>query len=155
MDHNVKLGAFCGELSSDTIKGEKEIALLKKEWEVNEMRKRAIALITALLFGLSALAACGSRGEIRGPDATQNEPTAPAVSTGTQEPAPESAEMRFMWWGSDSRHEATLAVIDQYQTANPGIKIDGEYGGYDGYFESSPRSFQAVRRRTSSSLMPP
>ena len=40
-----------------------------------------------------------------------------------------------MWWGDDVRHEATLAVIEQYEEAHPNVTIEAEYGGYDGYFE--------------------
>ena len=43
--------------------------------------------------------------------------------------------MRFMWWGGDARHEATLAVIDQFIALNPGMTIDAEYGGMDGYYQ--------------------
>ncbi|MEG1892022.1 MAG: ABC transporter substrate-binding protein [Clostridia bacterium] len=43
--------------------------------------------------------------------------------------------LRFSWWGGDERHEATLKVIELYQAQNPGIKIEGEYGGFDGYLE--------------------
>lgn len=49
--------------------------------------------------------------------------------------ADDKVELRFMWWGSDARHEATLAVIKQYTDAHPNVVIDAEYGGYDGYFE--------------------
>lgn len=45
------------------------------------------------------------------------------------------AQLRFSWWGGDERHEATLAVIDQYQQLNPGVTIAGEYSGFDGYLE--------------------
>lgn len=40
-----------------------------------------------------------------------------------------------MWWGSDVRHEATIAVIQQYEALHPNVTIEAEYGGYDGYFE--------------------
>lgn len=45
------------------------------------------------------------------------------------------ASMRFSWWGGDERHEATLKVIEMYQELNPGVTIEGEYGGFDGYLE--------------------
>ena len=41
--------------------------------------------------------------------------------------------LRFAWWGSDARHEATLAAMDKYTELYPNIKIEGEYQGYDGY----------------------
>ncbi|MDR1467766.1 MAG: extracellular solute-binding protein [Spirochaetaceae bacterium] len=43
--------------------------------------------------------------------------------------------LRFSWWGGDSRHQATLKVIELYQQKNPGVKIEAEYGGWDGYRE--------------------
>ena len=43
--------------------------------------------------------------------------------------------LRFMWWGGDARHQATLKVIKQFMDANPGVTIDAEYGGMDGYYQ--------------------
>jgi oligogalacturonide transport system substrate-binding protein len=47
----------------------------------------------------------------------------------------DSVTLRFSWWGGDSRHQATLQVIELYQRKNPGVKIVAEYGGWDGYRE--------------------
>ncbi len=41
--------------------------------------------------------------------------------------------LRFMWWGSDTRHRATLNAIEQYMKENPNVKISGEYSGFNGY----------------------
>lgn len=46
-----------------------------------------------------------------------------------------SVKLRFMWWGGDARHQATLQVIKQFEAANPGVTIDAEYGGMDGYYQ--------------------
>jgi oligogalacturonide transport system substrate-binding protein len=43
--------------------------------------------------------------------------------------------LRFAWWGGDERHQATLKAIDLYQQRNPGVRIEAEYGGWDGYYE--------------------
>lgn len=43
--------------------------------------------------------------------------------------------LRFAWWGGDERHQATLKAIEVYQQRNPGIRIEAEYGGWDGYYE--------------------
>lgn len=47
----------------------------------------------------------------------------------------EQITMRFSWWGGDSRHQATLDAIDRYTELHPNIKIEGEYGGFDGYYQ--------------------
>jgi multiple sugar transport system substrate-binding protein len=41
--------------------------------------------------------------------------------------------LRFAWWGSQVRTDATLSVIDMY-TAKTGIKIEPEYTPFDSYF---------------------
>jgi len=41
--------------------------------------------------------------------------------------------LRMVWWGGDARHKATLAAIELYQKTHPGVTIQGEYGGFDGY----------------------
>jgi oligogalacturonide transport system substrate-binding protein len=43
--------------------------------------------------------------------------------------------LRFCWWGGDTRHKPTLAAIKLFEDANPGVKIKGEYMGFDGYQE--------------------
>lgn len=55
--------------------------------------------------------------------------TADAAANGEQ------VTLRFAWWGSDSRHQALLGVIDAYQKKNPNVKVEAEYQGYDGYYE--------------------
>ena len=47
----------------------------------------------------------------------------------------QDVNLRFSWWGGDQRHEATLKVIELYEAQNPGVHIEGEYGGFDGYLE--------------------
>lgn len=72
----------------------------------------------------SASAVESSTGEA-GKDTQTN--TAPAAGT--------PVTLRFAWWGSDSRHQALLAVIEAYQKKNPNVTIEAEYQGYDGYYE--------------------
>lgn len=43
--------------------------------------------------------------------------------------------LRFSWWGGAERHEATLAAIRAFESANPGITVKAEYMGWDGYLE--------------------
>ncbi|QXQ09999.1 extracellular solute-binding protein [Paeniglutamicibacter sp. Y32M11] len=43
--------------------------------------------------------------------------------------------LRFSWWGSESRSAATQKIIDAFEAKNPGIKIQGEYGDWGGYWD--------------------
>ena len=62
-----------------------------------------------------------------------------AASGGSDAPAaggaPKQVNMRFSWWGGDTRHKATLAAIEAYQKKNPHVKIEAEYGGFDSYYQ--------------------
>lgn len=87
------------------------------------------ALVAVTLVG--SLAACGggkngNSAEPAGANAEGN-----AVSSSGSEPV----KLRIMWWGSQERHEATLAALDLYTKNNPNITFEPEYSGMDGYLD--------------------
>ncbi|MGC3961820.1 MAG: ABC transporter substrate-binding protein [Rhodocyclaceae bacterium] len=43
--------------------------------------------------------------------------------------------LRFSWWGGAERHETTLKAIAAFEAKNPGVKVKGEYMGFNGYQE--------------------
>lgn len=43
--------------------------------------------------------------------------------------------LRFSWWGSDARHQATEAAIDVFNETHEGITVEGEYGEWGGYWD--------------------
>ena len=57
-----------------------------------------------------------------------------AFAGGSKEVDPEDLTLRMLWWGGDNRHTPTLAALDNY-TATTGIKVEGEYAGWDGYYQ--------------------
>lgn len=58
--------------------------------------------------------------------------------------AEEPITLRFSWWGSDNRNNATLAVIEQYKKIAPHVTIEAEYMGADGYPEKMKSQLTAV-----------
>ena len=56
-----------------------------------------------------------------------------ALLSGLSVYAAPQTQLRFMWWGGDTRHQATMAAIEAYMKKNPNVKISGEYGGFSGY----------------------
>ncbi|TXK74162.1 extracellular solute-binding protein [Paenibacillus sp. N3.4] len=60
--------------------------------------------------------------------------TAP-TSTNNKTETPKQVTLRFSWWGGDARHKGTLDAINLYMKKNPNVKIEAEYGGFDGYRE--------------------
>ncbi|WP_320129766.1 ABC transporter substrate-binding protein [uncultured Sphaerochaeta sp.] len=43
--------------------------------------------------------------------------------------------LRMSWWGGDSRHTPTLKALDLYHQKNPSVTVEGEYSGWDGYYQ--------------------
>lgn len=78
-------------------------------------------------MSLALLAGCGEK------KAVNNEP----ADTGAEKPAAteNAGSVRFSWWGGDSRHEATLAALDDFKSKHKDINVDAEYAGWTGYVE--------------------
>jgi multiple sugar transport system substrate-binding protein len=46
----------------------------------------------------------------------------------------DSTEMRIIWWGSQSRHDRTIEVIEMYEGLNPDLDIVFEFAGWGDYW---------------------
>jgi len=49
--------------------------------------------------------------------------------------AQEKIVLRVSWWGSQGRHDRTLAVIELFEQKYPHITIEPEFAGWDNYWE--------------------
>ena len=49
--------------------------------------------------------------------------------------AQQDVTLRMSWWGGKSRHEVMLNALQAFEARNPGIKVNAEYMGWDGYLE--------------------
>jgi|HigsolmetaAR203D_1030402.scaffolds.fasta_scaffold00650_18 multiple sugar transport system substrate-binding protein len=109
-------------------------------------RSSALALLFALVLLLAT--ACGGGGSKNnsggdangGSEATAQSGGGSNASAGNaaeDKPAekPQNADLRMSWWGSEERHEKTLKAIELFELKNPGVKITGEYSGFDGYMD--------------------
>ncbi|WP_130837664.1 ABC transporter substrate-binding protein [Lachnoclostridium sp. Marseille-P6806] len=102
-----------------------------------------VLLTSALTAGL--LAGCGSSAAPSAPadqtaeQAGKAEETAGEAET-EQEPAEESAaagepvKLRMAWWGSQNRHDKTIAAIELYESLHPEVTFEYEYYSFDDYF---------------------
>jgi len=67
------------------------------------------------VLGAAALTGCGANNG------------SPGSGSGTN--------LRFAWWGNDVRMKLTREALDLFEAANPGVKVAGESGSFDSYFE--------------------
>ena len=97
------------------------------------MRKRKWMTALSVLLLSAGLVACSSP---KAPTKESSEEKQKQQSVGeNSEAEAEPVTLRFMWWGGESRHEATLNVIKAFEGRYPNVKIEAEYGGDSGYRE--------------------
>ena len=97
--------------------------------------KKMLSLLVSTALTASLIAGCS--GGQPGNSAAPSQTSTPSAAAGTETPSAskDPVTLRFMWWGGDQRHQATLEVIDKFVEANPHVTIEPEYSGADGYLE--------------------
>lgn len=90
------------------------------------MKKGILAvLLIGILVITGVLSGCTQQNTVNNDAQSTNE--------AGQKDNNEKIEMRMSWWGSETRHNATLEAIKLYEEKNPNVKIIPEYQGWDGY----------------------
>ena len=98
-------------------------------------RRRSLAAIAGAAVASLLLAGCSGDGGL-----------APAEATPTTSKAAgsdEKVELRFSWWGSDTRHALNQEVIDLFQDEHPNIKIVADYTSWGDYWDKLSTSVAA------------
>ncbi len=108
------------------------------------MKKKLMSLFMAASMVLS-LTACGgnaspdSASAPEGAD-TQQEKEQGSSETSDAEVSTEAAgsdeqiTLRMAWWGSQTRHDLTVEVIEMYEAEHPNVNIEYEFFSFDDYF---------------------
>ncbi|NCC07211.1 MAG: extracellular solute-binding protein [Clostridia bacterium] len=91
--------------------------------------RKALSLVLAgTMIASSLLTGCGSSTSTAASTASSS---AQASSVAAQT----TKDMRVGWWGSQSRHDATISVFDTYGKLN-NVNFTYEYNSYDSYWET-------------------
>lgn len=100
-----------------------------------KLMKRVVSMALAVSMAAS-LTACGGGAAKEAPkaDASKAEGTGAAAADSASGDG-EEVTIRFSWWGGDSRHVATQAAVDAFMKKYPNIKVECEYGAWDGWTE--------------------
>ena len=109
------------------------------------MKKKSLVWLTAVSLSAVLLAGCG--GNAGGAGVGGAETSASAISgevtqlgtDGSEAAMEEPLEgdptvLRMAWWGSQTRHDLTVQVIEMYEKENPHIDIEYEFYSFDDYF---------------------
>lgn len=97
------------------------------------MKFKMMSIVMAAVMAAGMLTGCGpteKKDEVSTMESDTNK-TDVQASGSDQKPV----TLRFSWWGGDSRNEATMKVIENFEAEYPWITIEPEYGGSDGYHD--------------------
>lgn len=113
------------------------------------MKKLIAALLTSAIAFNAVACGSGSAGTAKdagttatteaSKEAKDEETTVAGKETSGDEPI----TLRLSWWGGDSRHEKTLQVVDKFMEVYPNIKVECEYGAWNGWTEKISTSLVA------------
>lgn len=91
------------------------------------MKIKKIFTIFMVVMMVMSLSACGSKNDKETTTGTSNEETSEGVQS------EEKIVLRMAWWGSQTRHDGTVKVIEMYEAQNPNIDIEYEFYDFGGY----------------------
>ena len=94
----------------------------------------AMGLATVMAVSLSACGGSKSSSEVTSASA-ETTSAAAADTTAAATASNEPVELRFSWWGGDSRHAATEEAIKAFEAKYPNITVTPEYGAWTGWEE--------------------
>ena len=99
--------------------------------------KKLLAILAATGMVIS-LVGCGNGGNASD-GAPDNSGAAGQAETGQTEDGQtggtdEPITLRMAWWGSQTRHDITVEVIEMYEKEHPNIDIEYEFFSFDDYF---------------------
>ena len=100
-----------------------------------KMKKLVAVLATAaMVLGLVGCGETTSTSDTDSTTSTSVEASTSAEASASEETPAEPVTLRMAWWGSQTRHDRTIAVIELYESLNPYVTIEYEPMDFDGYF---------------------
>lgn len=97
-----------------------------------KMKKLVAVLATATM--LLGLVGCGAETTPATSEADTTASVVEEVASVEETTEAEPITLRMAWWGSQTRHDRTIAVIELYESLNPNVTIEYEPMDFDGYF---------------------
>lgn len=100
------------------------------------MRKAIVLVLTLVLIMSLSVSGCSK-------DKSVNEGTnGGSTSTGTTEQSEKKegdsekpVKLRITWWGSQTRHDYTMELLEMYSEKHPNVTFEAIPSGWDGYFD--------------------
>lgn len=104
------------------------------------MKKKVLASLCAGMMIAGTLTACGgsatTSSAAAGSTAESGAESTSAASSSAG--ADGKTTLNVLWWGSQTRHEMTTAMLEKFEELNPDIDVVMDYSDWDGYWTKLP-----------------
>ena len=95
--------------------------------------KRLLTGVLSLVL-IGALTACGQTSE-KEESTVSSSAGKETVIESTSEAESEPQTLRIMWWGNQTRADATVAMMEKFEEAHPGVTVEYEFTDWGGYWD--------------------
>ncbi|MDG5786750.1 sugar ABC transporter substrate-binding protein [Evansella sp. AB-P1] len=100
------------------------------------MKKFKIFSVILVLLLALAVVGCSNNEDASGANNNDNNNNENNDNNNNNDDAElEDVELRYMWWGSQTRHDRILELIDLFEDENPNITINYEFLSFDDFSE--------------------
>lgn len=100
-------------------------------------KKQVFAALCAGMMMAGAVTGCGSSASSAA-DAGSAEDSSTAEAASSATGAEGKTTLNILWWGSQTRHEQTTAMLEKFEELNPDIEVVMDYSDWDGYWTKLP-----------------
>lgn len=102
-------------------------------------KKRILASLAATMMVAGLLAGCGGTSSTAASgDGTASAATGEAADAAAASGDSGKTVLNVLWWGSQTRHELTTAMLEKFEELNPDIDVVMDYSDWDGYWTKLP-----------------
>ena len=81
---------------------------------------------------------CGQGAASEAADTAGSAATGEAADAAAPSGEAGKTTLNVLWWGSQTRHEQTTAMLEKFEELNPDIDVVMDYSDWDGYWTKLP-----------------
>mgnify|MGYP002715431907 CR=1 FL=1 len=104
---------------------------------------RKVKSLIASVLALSLVASMAACNNDTTNDSGNDVTTKSDANADTNTNSNEKVEIKFSWWGGDSRHDATQKTVDAFMAKNPNITVNTQFAAWDGWEDTMSTQFYA------------
>lgn len=100
--------------------------------------KKILAVLCALTMVCTVLFGCSNNSQSSSSSSSASSSSVSSESSVESSASSESTEpvtLRYMWWGSQTRHDQNIKMLEMYMEQHPNVTVEYEYGGFDTYWD--------------------